>query len=160
MAFDKYGAAKKQGKNRVELTKQGVLYRDGFASDWLISQAVRSQECIFPRIRKRPHSRGLSWGAPVSGQKFLAFRSFGRGFWALVSARFFPISVFGEGRLVRLFPETGSRNARKRARRRCGVYNLGRLFCQMPNSRREILIGCPSTIFALPYPHVRGQAGE
>jgi hypothetical protein len=52
--------------------------------------------------------RGLRWWVPVSGQKFLAFWSFRRGFRAPVSARYFPISVFGEGRLVRLLAETSS----------------------------------------------------
>src|ERR1700758_2361458 len=111
MAFDKYGAAKKQGKNRVELTKQGVLYRDGFASDGLISHTVQSPHTIFARTGKRPRSRRLGSPAPVSGQPFAAFRYFGRGFRAPVSARYFPISVSGERRLVRLLPETGSRNA-------------------------------------------------
>ena len=84
---------------------------DGFASDWLISQAVQSPGCIFPRTGERAHSRGLSWWAPVSGQQLPAFLSSGHGFRAPVCARLFPISVSGEGRLVRLLPEVSSRNS-------------------------------------------------
>src|SRR4029077_20641664 len=39
------------------------------------------------------HSRGLGWGAPVSGRQFLAFRLLRGGFRAPVSAGDFPISV-------------------------------------------------------------------
>src|ERR1700740_3070096 len=70
--------------------------------------ASMSPHSIFARTGKRPHSRRLGCPAPVSGQKFLAFRYFGRGFRAPVSARYFPISVSGEGRLVRLLAETSS----------------------------------------------------
>jgi hypothetical protein len=77
------------------------------------SHAVWSPDCIFPRTGKRPCSRRLGCPARVSRQQFQAFRYFGRGFRAPVSARFFPISVFREGRLVRLLPETGLRNARR-----------------------------------------------
>src|SRR5206468_9924802 len=38
------------------------------------------------------------------------FQSYGRGFRAPVSARYFPISVFGERRLVRPLLETGLRS--------------------------------------------------
>jgi hypothetical protein len=105
---------------------RGISTRDGFAADCVISQAVRSPDCVFPRTGKRPPSRRLGWPAPVSGQQFLAFRSFWCGFRAPVSACFIPISVSGEGRLVRLLPETGSKNAVGPTR----DYNsLGRLFC-------------------------------
>src|SRR5262245_51970291 len=62
-------------------------------------------------MRKRPHSGRLAWPAPVSGQQLQAFLSLGRGFWTPVSARFFPISVSGERRLVRELAETSSKNA-------------------------------------------------
>jgi hypothetical protein len=74
----------------------------------VISQAVRSPDCIFPRKGKRPHCRRLGWPGPVSGQQLPAILSFGRGFRAPVSARYFPISVPGERRLVRLLAETSS----------------------------------------------------
>ena len=61
-----------------------------------------------PERGKRPRSRRLGCPAPVSGQQFAAFRYFGRGFRAPVSARYFPISVSGEGRLVRVLAETSS----------------------------------------------------
>jgi hypothetical protein len=61
---------------------------------------VPSPGSYFPVGENCRHSRGLGWRAPVSGRQFLAFPP--------VSARFFPISVSGEGRLVRLLPETGS----------------------------------------------------
>jgi hypothetical protein len=68
----------------------------------------------------RRHSRRLGWGAPVSGRQFPAFRSFGGGFRAPVSAGGFPISVSAVQRPVRLLTETGSRSAfRVWARRRC-----------------------------------------
>jgi hypothetical protein len=54
------------------------------------------------------HFRGLGPLAAVSCREFFALRPFRRGFRAPVSARFFPISVSGEGRRVRLLPETGS----------------------------------------------------
>src|ERR1700751_1035386 len=73
-----------------------------------LSHTVQSPHSIFPRTGKRPRSRRLGSPAPVSGQQFAAFRYFGRGFRAPVSARYFPISVFGEGRLVRLLAETSS----------------------------------------------------
>jgi hypothetical protein len=68
---------------------------------------------------KRPHSGRLGWPALVSGQQLPAILSFGREFRAPVSARFFPISVSGEGRRVRLLPETGSGLT-------AAVYSLGR----------------------------------
>jgi hypothetical protein len=85
--------------------------------------------CLFPRTGKRPHSRRLGWPAPVTGQQLLAILSFGRGFRAPVSARFFPISVSGEGRLVRLLPETSSRNALWVIGRDAATGGRGRLFC-------------------------------
>src|ERR1700752_1184927 len=75
---------------------------------WLPSHTVQSPHSIFARTGKRPRFRRLGCPAPVSGQQFVAFRYFGRGFRAPVSARYFPISVSGEGRLVRLLAETGS----------------------------------------------------
>src|ERR1700751_752584 len=74
----------------------------------LLSHTVQSPHSIFPRTGKRPRSRRLGCPAPISGQQFAAFRYFGRGFRAPVSARYFPISVSGEGRLVRLLAETNS----------------------------------------------------
>ena len=48
---------------------------------------------FFPGWRESRHFRGLGRCASVSGLQFLAFRSFGGGFRAPVSARYFPISV-------------------------------------------------------------------
>jgi hypothetical protein len=62
----------------------------------------------FPHGQKSSTFLRVRLRASVSGRQFLGFPSFGRGFRAPVSARFFPISVSGEGRLVRLLPETGS----------------------------------------------------
>jgi hypothetical protein len=75
---------------------------------WLLSQTVRSRGCIFPMAGKsstfpRVRLAGAGLWPAISG-----FPSFGRGFRAPVSARFFPISVSGAGRLVRLLRETGS----------------------------------------------------
>jgi hypothetical protein len=49
----------------------------------------------------RRHSRGLGWGAPVSGPQFLAFRLLRGGFLAPVSGGDFLISVSGVQRPVR-----------------------------------------------------------
>jgi hypothetical protein len=38
------------------------------------------QGCYFPLGENRRHSRGLGWGAPVSGRRFPVFRSCGAGF--------------------------------------------------------------------------------
>src|ERR1700731_1763303 len=51
------------------------------------------QGCYFPLGENRRHSRGLGWGAPVSGRRFPVFRSVRGGFRAPVSAGGFPISV-------------------------------------------------------------------
>jgi hypothetical protein len=67
-----------------------------------------------------PHQRTTTcFGSPrpISSPSL----SYGRGFRALVSARFIPISVSGEGRLVRRLPESGSRNARWVIRRDADV---------------------------------------
>jgi hypothetical protein len=90
-------------------------------------------------------SKGLMAIGPSPKSRFLFNRRFkyratlpaplgrdrgeGLGFRAPVSARFFP----GEGRLVRLLPETGSGLT-------AAVYSLGRLFClsvTLAGSRRE-----------------------
>jgi hypothetical protein len=83
--------------------------------------AYKVHALVFPRTGKRPHSRGLGRPAPVSGRQLLAILSYGHGFRAPVSARFIPISVSGEGRLVRRLPESGSRNARWVIRRDADV---------------------------------------
>jgi hypothetical protein len=114
---------------------------------WLPSHVVRSPDSIFPRMGKRPHSGRLGWPAPVSGQQLPAILSFGRGFRAPVSARYFLISVSREGRLVRLFPETGSgkpvKGAKvtpvKGAKVTRGLQPRSALLSNA-NSRREILI--------------------
>jgi hypothetical protein len=59
------------------------------------------QGCYFPLGENRRHSRGLGWGAPVSGRRFPVFRSVRGGFRAPVSAGGFPISVSAVQRPVR-----------------------------------------------------------
>src|ERR1700730_4903217 len=56
------------------------------------SHAVRSPGCYFPVGENRRHSRRLGWGAPVSGQQFLVFRSLRGGVRAAGSGRYSPIS--------------------------------------------------------------------
>ena len=85
------------------------------------------QGCYFPLGENRRHSRGLGWGAPVSGRRFPVFRSVRGGFRTPVSARHFPISISAERRLVRLLTETGSRSVFRATPP--GVYSLDRLFC-------------------------------
>ena len=92
-----------------------------FRSKRIRRQIRRRQpnNCLWYRLMQRrftlPHQgtilRWLGWPAPVSRQQLRAFLSFGRGFRTPVSARFFPISVSGERRLVRELAETSSKNA-------------------------------------------------
>src|SRR3984893_16437003 len=65
---------------------------DRFATDCPVSQPVRSLGCYFPAGENRRHSRRLGWGAPVSGQQFLVFRSLRGGFRAPGPGRYSPIS--------------------------------------------------------------------
>jgi hypothetical protein len=57
------------------------------------SHAVRSPGCYFLVGENRRHSRGLVWGAPVSGRQFPVLRLLRGGFRAPVSAVGFSISV-------------------------------------------------------------------
>jgi hypothetical protein len=56
----------------------------------------------FSRGRKSPAFPRVGLAGAVSGRQLPAFLSVGRGFRAPVSARFFPISVSGEGRRAQI----------------------------------------------------------